>query len=502
MKNLSKTKLLAYRQCPKRLWLEVNRKDLRQDSATTQANFDVGNQVGDIARRLYDPEENGELLEMKRLGVTGIVARTSELLPVGRPIFEAGFAADGAEALADLLMPVAGRGPKRWRMIEVKSSASVKDYHRDDVAIQSSVARRAGLRLASVSVAHIDSSWTYPGSQDYAGLLVEVDLTAEAFSREAEVKTWIAESQAVLRKRAEPVISTGAQCQLPYACGFIEHCSAQEPQAEYPVAWLPNVRTKALKAYMDEHGPTELHEVPDELLNETQLRVKRHTLAGTVYFDASGARADLAKIAKDGWPAYFMDFETINLAVPIWPGTRPFQQIPFQFSVHRLARNGRMSQEAFIDLSGQDPSKAFARALIDACGDTGPVFAYNASFERTCLKALAARLPPLARKLLSISERVVDLLPVAQRRFYHPMQQGSWSIKDVLPAIAPDLSYDRLAGVADGAMAMDAYREAIAQTTRSQRREEIRSELLEYCALDTLAMVRLWQHFAGRAKAG
>ena len=197
-------------------------------------------------------------------------------------------------------------------------------------------------------------------------------------------------------------------------------------------------------------------------------------------------------------PALFLDFETIQFAVPIWKGTRPYQQIPFQFSLHRLGRNGTLEPQSFLDLSGHDPSKGFAEALISACGERGPVFVYNAGFETARIRELAERFPRLKRSLLAINERVVDLLPVARDRYYHPSQQGSWSIKKVLPVVAPDLSYSDLDGVQDGGMAMKAFMEATANQTAAARKAQIKQQLLDYCALDTLAMVRLWQFFSGR----
>jgi hypothetical protein len=172
--------------------------------------------------------------------------------------------------------------------------------------------------------------------------------------------------------------------------------------------------------------------------------------------------------------------------------------IPFQFSVHRLAQTGDLTHQAFLDLSGADPSLAFAEALVGACGVHGPVFVYNAAFETKRVEELAARFAHLSRRLLAINERVVDLLPIARERYYHPGQQGSWSIKRVLPAVAPDLRYDGLDGVQDGGAAMQAYLEAIDQKTSGARRQQIERQLLDYCHLDTLAMVKLWRFFAGK----
>ena len=501
MRSLSKSKLMAYRQCPKRVWLEVHQPKLRADNAATQASFDVGHQVGEIAQQLYDPKGKGTLIEPFVEGFNVALARSLTLLDTARPIFEAGFAAEGAMAFADVMLPVKAKAntkantPQSWRMVEVKSSTSVKDYHREDIAVQAYVARAAGVPLAAIALAHIDSSWVYPGEGDYQGLLVENDLTDEAFARSAEVQSWISAAHRIVAKRKAPEIATGKQCREPYACGFLAHCQSQEPQAEQPIEWLPGRLSNGLMTQIEQEGIRELRDVPDHLLNARQQRVKQVTLTNKAYFDqASAAQA----LAAHKLPAYFLDFETIFFAVPIWKDTRPFQQIPFQFSLQRLTRTGKLTEQAFIDLSGKDPSKAFAQALIAACGERGPIFVYNAGFETARIRELAERFPRLAKALLALNERVVDLLPIAREHYYHPSQQGSWSIKAVLPALCPDLRYDDLVGVQDGGMAMSAFVEALAPQTSAARKAEIKRQLLDYCKLDTYAMVRLWSAFSGK----
>ncbi len=488
MRRLSKSKLLAYRQCPRRLWLEIHRPDLNITDAETEAGFKAGHHVGDIARGLYDPNGKGVLIDIELEGFDQAAARTQALLTSKQPIFEGTFITPEALALSDVLLPVR----QGWRMVEVKSSTSVKDYHRDDVAIQSLVARDAGLSLKSVSLAYIDNTWTYPGNEDYQGLLVEENLSDQAFSRETEVRQWIADARQTMAG-GEPEVKTGPQCANPFACGFYAHCAASEPQAEHPIGWLPSFRkTEDLR----EQGILDMKDLPDAVsLTEKQQRVRNVTLTGQPWFDANGAADDLK---PHSLPSYFLDFETIQFAVPIWKGTRPYQQIPFQFSVHRVGVLGKLQHEAFLELSGNDPSRAFAEKLIISCGDNEPVFVYNAAFERTRIAELAERFPKLAKRLLNINERIVDLLPVARERYYHPSQKGSWSIKAVLPALVPELSYGNLEGVQDGGGAQAAYLEAIHPQTGANRKQTLEHQLLEYCKLDTYAMVRLWQVFAGK----
>lgn len=491
----SKSKLLSCLQCHKRLWLEIHRPDLKEDSAATLASFATGHSVGEVARRIYDPKGSGTTNDVGSLGVDGAIARTRELLAARRPIFEAGFRARGALAFADVLLPVRRNGLAQWRIVEVKSSTSVKDYQRDDAAVQAYVARESGLPLAALSIAHIDKEWVYPGDGDYRGLLVEVDMTREASARGRKVEEWIATARDVAARRREPAIATGLHCNDPFDCGFIAYCASQEPEPEHPAAWLPRIQSAALRELIHERRVREMGEVPDGLLNDLQHRVKRSTMRGSTYFDREGAAAALE---PHGFPAYFLDFETVNFAVPTWKGMRPYQQVPFQFSLHRLGRTGKLEHHDFLDLSGGDPSKAFAEALLAVCGDGGPVYAYNAGFEGSVLEGLGDRFPKLRRPLMGIVSRMVDLLKVSRDCYYHPAQEGSWSIKAVAPTVAPDLDYDALEGVQHGGMAMQAFIEAIDPHTLRARRKVIERQLSDYCRLDTYAMVRLWQHFAGR----
>jgi len=496
MRHLSKSKIIAYRQCPKRLWLEVHRRELRDDSGSEVA-FAIGNEVGDVARQVYDKNGEGVFLDLGEIGFSEAFRRSEELLAEGKvPVFEAGVRAGGGLAFADVMLPDGSSDSSRWHMIEVKSSTSVKDYHRDDVVVQTYIATAAGVELASIALAHINNEFVYPGDGDYQGLFHEEDLTEETRERLDEAATWIEEAQEVAAREEEPAIDTGSHCRDPFECPFLAYCDRDKEAVEYPLASLPRF-TIAKREACEAKQISDLRDVPDDELNATQLRVKTATLAGEPWFDAEGAAADLA---PHGFPAWFLDFETVSFPVPIWKGTRPYQQLPFQYSLHRLDESGELSHEAFLDLGGDDPGELFARSLVDQCGDSGPVFVYNAGFERGVMSKLAERFPEYAPGLEAFIARLVDLLPIARNRYYHPDQQGSWSIKAVLPCLVPDLSYGDLEGVADGGMASVTYREAIAVDTSTKRRKEIEEELLSYCHLDTLAMVRIWEVFRGESQ--
>ncbi len=498
MTVLSKSKILAFKQCPKRLWLEVHARDKREDSKATRARFDTGNEIGEIARRIFVPDGNGILLDYKELGLNGLIAATPDELAQRKPVFEAGFQANGTLALADILLPVESAGGPTWHMVEVKSSSHVHDYHRIDAAVQYSVATAAGLNISKVSIAHVDNSWTYRRGEDYQGLLKLADITNEIAALIPHVPEWLSEAHKIVELAAAPERLTGSHCHDPYECGFLQHCTSTEPQVEHPVTWLPRVQAKALKAHMAEQAVTAMEDVPDDLLNDLQRRVKACTLSGEVYFDAEGARADLAQYTL---PAYFLDFETIQFAIPIWVGTRPYEQIPFQFSCDVMDAQQRMTHEEFLLTDGSNPIRPFAKALVTACGADGPIYVYNKGFEGSRINDLSKYTvddAQLSAALLRIKDRLVDLMPIAQARFYHPSQQGSWSIKKVLPAMCPNdpnMDYSKLEGVQDGGGAQRAFLSLIRKEATLESADVIRRQLLKYCQLDTSAMVKIMEKF-------
>jgi hypothetical protein len=193
-------------------------------------------------------------------------------------------------------------------------------------------------------------------------------------------------------------------------------------------------------------------------------------------------------------PRYYLDFETIGPAVPIFAGTRPFEALPFQWSCHIEKGSGAIEHAEFLELDGEPPMRRLAESLLATLGTRGPILVYT-PYERRVLNELAARYADLAAGLSALAERIVDLHPIARRHYYHPAMHGSWSIKAVLPTVAPDLSYDTLGAVRDGLAAQAAYFEAIDAKTPAGRREALRRALLDYCRRDTLALVRLVEFF-------
>lgn len=476
MAGLSKSRLMSFRQCPRKLWLEKHRPELAEISTAQQAIFDTGHAVGAIARRLYDPAGSGRLIDGAR-GMSAALRETRAALQDGStaPIFEATFERDGLLVRTDVIE----RDPAR--LVEVKSATNVKPEYLADCAIQAWVLETSPVTPRSVAVAHVDRDFVYRGGGDYAGLLAEADVSEEIRPLMKEVPVWLDEAQRVLGLD-EPEVRIGQRCNQPYECAFKSNCW---PKTDYPLDGLPGVGR-----HLDEmivKGFKDIRDLPQNLVPKGEgLRVWRAIRNGVAEITGK-ARAELAALP---WPRYYLDFETIGAAIPLWAGLRPYQAVAFQFSLHIERAPGQLEQVAFVDLSGELPARKVARALIDAIGTQGPVLTYT-SYEKQCLTTLASLCPDLADCIEAILARLVDLHPIAKRGYYHPAMQGSWSIKALLPTIAPDMDYASLEGVHEGSGAQAAYLEAINPDTRAARKAELESQLLRYCAHDTLGMVRV-----------
>ncbi|MBA4043482.1 MULTISPECIES: DUF2779 domain-containing protein [Alphaproteobacteria] len=485
--GLSKSKITAFEQCPKRLWLATHRPELAEQDAGAEARFATGNDVGAIACALHP---GGFMVDAPNL--TAALATTASLIAGGHPgpIFEATFEHDGVLVRVDVLDKLEGGS---WAAAEVKSSGSVKDYHRGDLATQVWVLREAGINLQRASIRHIDTSFVLTREGDYRGLFTDADLLGELEATIATRHALVAEARAVL-SGAEPEREMGDHCASPFPCEFSAYCSRHLPPGpEWPVTVLPNGGGKRWL----ENGIADLLDLSEGDLNDRHARILAATRDGKPFHDAEGARRAMEHW---GWPRAWLDFETIAPAIPRWLGTRPYQQIPFQFSLHLERRGGRMTHHEFLSCDGSDPRRACAEALVEHIPEGATIIAYNAAFERRVLRDLAAAFPDLTARLEAMAEATVDLLPVARNHWYHRDQRGSWSIKAVLPTIAADLDYGALE-VKYGGDAQTAWLEAADPACDPLRREALEEALKAYCARDTWAMVAVARALAGTAMA-
>jgi len=485
--GLSKSRIAAWRQCPKRLWLQIHKPELMEVSVEADRGFKIGYEVGDVAQGLFPDGiliDDGNLKDA--LSSTELALQNHPDLP----IFEATFQYDGVLVRSDLLIPT----ENGYRMAEVKSSASVKPYHVDDCAIQTWILQQNNISLSSIELAHIDTDFEYQGDDNYQGLFHFEQLDDLVSPLLECVPTWINDARDTLLGD-EPNIEIGNQCNDPFECPFKTYCSRNEvkPWApEFPLNTIPRLRA-TVKTSLQNKGINDALQIPVELLNQKQQWVQRLSQTRVTELLPQAAKI------LDGfpYPRYYLDFETITLAVPRWAKTNPFRtQVPFQWSCHIETSQGQLQHEMFLSVSGEDPRRACAETMIETLGNSGPVFVYVQAFEKSRISELAKLFPDLAEGLLAINNRVVDLLPIARDNYYHPDMMGSWSIKAVLPTIAPDLDYTELT-VGNGGDAQEAYKEIVHPNTPEQRKQELTVGLREYCKLDTLAMVRLVWFFSG-----
>ena len=351
MAGLSKSRILAHRQCSKRLWLQINRPELIEVDEAVEGRMATGTHVGEIARSLH---AGGVLINNDDLGQC-LLDTAEALKSPSCPIFEATLQYDGVLIRADLLLPE----DSGYRLAEVKSSASVKPYHYADAAVQAWVARKAGVPITRVEIAHIDTDFIYPGDGDYRNLLAYTDVSEAVSNLEGEVKNWVDQARNTLAG-SEPTILSGVQCYAPFSCPFLTYCCppVENSEPEYPPELLPYGEDLAVSLRAD--GFNDLRNVPVERLkNPRHQRIWRATVSGKAEIDQEAGRL----LVSLPYPRYYMDFETIGLAVPIWVGTRPYKQVPFQWSCHIETSPSVYQHHAFLADGRTDPRRDFAESL-------------------------------------------------------------------------------------------------------------------------------------------
>jgi hypothetical protein len=480
--GLSKSTLTTFEQCAKRLWLQRHRPGLAEVDAQAEARFAAGHAVGEEACRQASARSAamggaaGVMIEAKPDLAVAVTA-TRGLLENGHnaPIFEATFEHDGVLVRCDLLEP---DGEGGWTMSVVKSSGGAKNYHRGDLATQLWVAREVGVPVSHAVIRHVDTGFVLAQEGALNGLFVDAELTQDLDDLVAERPALVAAARAVLA-RPEPDMEPGEQCSSPFACEFKGYCRSLLPAGpEWPVTDLPGGAGKKWAA----QGIDDMFGLDPAQLSGRARRVYHSTVTDTIDHDPVGARAAMA-----GWafPRTWLDFETIAHVLPRWIGTRPYEQVPFQFTAI-VERDSGEEWHEFVSLDGSDPRRPCAEALARLPGE-GAVIAYNAGFEGKVIRTLALAFPDLAPALDSLATRLVDLLPVTRAHWYHRDQRGSWSIKAVLPTIAPHMNYDLLE-VKHGGEAQEAWTEATAPNCTPERRVALGRALRAYCGQDVEAM--------------
>ncbi len=481
--TLSKSTYMRGLKCHKSLYLNKHHPELRDElTAQQEAIFAQGTNVGILAQQLFpggldvSPESYFDFSES--------INDTQQVIANGETvIYEAAFQFDEVLCAIDILV----KDEEGWKAYEVKSSTSVSETYIEDTALQYYVITNSGVPLMDMSVIHINNQYLKNGDLDIHQLFTTVSVLNDIKPIQANIPAIINDLKNTLQQNNIPDIDIGLHCHSPYPCDFLGYCWQHIP--DYSVFDIRGLfQTKKFDLY--EMGAISLDQIPEDYaLNDKQWMQVNGELEQKSHIDKTKIKAFLNEL---NYPLYFLDFETMATAVPIFDNTRPYQQFVFQYSLHAQDKpNGELKHYEYLaQADGTDPRIGFVEQLIKDCGTTGDVIVYNAGFERGKLNDLIEVFPQYENQLLAIIDRIVDLMiPFRERWYYLPEMRGSYSIKQVLPALVPELSYKDLE-ISEGGTASNTFTEMVIGTFKGDI-VQTRQNLLEYCKLDTYAMVKI-----------
>ena len=477
---LSKSRFIQGMQCHKALWLQTHFPNLQDKvSASQQAVFDAGTDVGILAQNLFP---GGVEIPFEGLSVPDQLAMTQAEINKGtRTIYEAAFSFDNVFCKVDILH----KSRNGWELYEVKGSTEAKEVYLNDIAVQYYIAAGAGITVKKASLVHIDKNYVRNGDIDVQGLFAIQNVTKTILERQTAVTKELKAMRAMLKKEV-PAIDIGSHCSDPYPCSFHGHCWSHIPSPSvFDFADIGKPDGFALY----KQGIIKMDDVQRDVLGWRQQLQYDGTLHKKNVVDKKAIQAFIDSL---WYPLAFMDFETTFMTpVPLFDGTRPFQSVPFQYSLHWLkSPKGKLNHCEFIGAVKGDPQKQFLTTLLDSIPENACVLTWNKAFEGKVLRSLAERFPKYRKRIQSVLDNMVDLMaPFRSKQIYHWQFDGSYSIKSVLPALVPELTYESL-NISDGGTAAESWLRMRASTDLEEQ-EQIKRDLLEYCHLDTLAMLKI-----------
>ncbi len=482
--TLSKSQYVKGLQCPKALWFYRHRKDLKPEiDPETQARFDTGNQIGLLAQQYF---LNGVEVTADYWDIESAELSTKQYVADGHDIiFEATAInpVDGTYSRIDILRRV--RGSNAWELIEVKSSTTVKPYHIDDVSLQYHAFTQAGYSIHRCFMMVIDNTYVRDGDVDPKKLFRFEDISELVVAKKNEVEQRALELINVLASETQPEAQIGSRCKIPFECDYKAHCWKGVP--EYSVFNI--YRGKKADEIAKLTNSYDVADIPADLIPGGNKQIDIICFKEQVSHTEKECIESFLQQLK--YPLYYLDYETLGPAIPLFNGTRPYQQTPFQFSLHvQEEPESELRHYEFIHKATSDPRKTFAESLIKHCRNCGSIIVYKQSFEEGCNIKLAEELPKYAQGLLKINQRMLDLLiPFSKRWLYHPDQMGSASLKFVLPALT-DLNYEDM-GIAGGMEASRQYQAFVEGKLSEEEIVQLWNDLSTYCERDTFAMVAL-----------
>ncbi len=474
---LSKTKYLNGLQCPKYLWMLTHEPEkIPEPDAATKYAFSQGHMVGQLAKALYPAGVDIPTEHFMRN-----TWQTEELLHQRVPLFEAGILVEDIYARVDILNPV---GDDEWDIIEVKSSTDAKEVHVHDICFQKHCCKKAGLKIRRCLLMHVNSHYVRCDEIDPSSFFRIQDATAAAEELRAGVQDRIDAMFATVAARECPNISIGRQCNDPYQCP-VQSCWDFLP--EHNVFELYRAGQNSFDLL--ESGILAIADIPDTFELTEKQQIQRNCVVNRQpYINKKEIRHFLTTLH---YPLYYLDFETFAPVVPLFDGTRPYQAIPFQFSLH-VARDDASCPEhfSFLAQGPEDPRPELLSQLQKVLGNGGSIVVYNQAFEDGVFRELAQALPDCREWIDNIRGRLVDLIvPFRSFYHYHPEQRGGMGLKQVLPALT-GISYERM-DINNGQDASIAFQQVAYGDADEEHKSKLREDLRLYCGLDTEGMLRI-----------
>ena len=489
---LSKSKFILGQQCHKSLWLNINGIDpTNPPDESSKDRLSAGNEVGEEAKKLFPGGVEIPFIQGNN-GFKDMCNLTRDAIKSGsKTIYEASFIKEGVFIRVDIMH----LSPGGWDIYEVKSSSSLRSYHKEDASLQWHVLNKViDLQLNDIYVITLNNKYSKDGDIDTEKLFTLHCLSSFVMTNQANVKSELDKIKHITDSKIEPNIEIGNHCKKPHECEYLDRCWPKNSKELNSIFRLYRLNTdKKLSLYNQGIDIFEKIE-PDTKLSSTHLnQIKAYEISEPVI-----NKIKISSFIDDvDYPISYFDFETFTDAIPIYNGQKAHMQMPFQYSLHiqdsiDLKHDELMHYEFIADIN-EDPRRAIAESLLKNLPKSGTIMAYNQSFEMSRIKDLADHCPDIASDLLKLNDRFMDLIiPFRGGGYYHHEFGGGFSIKKVLPALCPDdekLDYKKLE-ISNGGMASGAYKEM-----RNQTKEEIsltRKKLFDYCWLDTYAMYAIY----------
>lgn len=499
--TLTKTKINSGLRCLKKLWFDSHEAAEQNDEYLIRA----GNRFGERIKKIYG--EGLDLSEIKDISLA--VQKTKEAIDSKDvdTIYEAAFIYEETLVRTDVLI----RKKNGWELLEAKSSGKKKEEHIPDIAIQSFVVRKSGVQLSNVKLILINPEFIYTGKEDYKNLINDKeDITEEVIQEEKNIINHINELKIITDlSTPSPTVPMGKQCNKPHGCEYKSRCESLLPKsANAPYTIIP-YQSKKLKEYCEKENIIDLIKVPDELL-DAERKGYANKFQKIIKYAHKNNKAwvnpDLKQNLEFDWPVYFLDFETVQQNIPLIIGTKPFEALPFQWSLHKWESQEKsilsIEGDSFLDFSSQDIERKLIESLLKVVGTKGNIFAHNMIYEKKILEHLMNKEchKDLKNEIANIIERLEDTLKLTRENFYDPRMNGSWSLKDIVNAVPDSIGYNELGAINDGNEAQLAWFVCTEKDTSKEEIERQSALLKEYCSKDTLNLYYLLKHLINLSK--